>query len=196
MSSSIKALIQQCKKATLLKDLIWPAVAGNVAWTFFSVLLTMLQPKTSNIPVTEEGVPIARLIAIFLLSCYLAVVYLMSCTEPTGNSKQRRDMFDILHSLTIILCAISFQLKFDPIFCNICLSIFWVTAAFGHLFGAWIPDSITEHKCRKQFKMSLVSIGGLILCWAFYFLDNSWNLVISLLMGLIFWGFFRHKCYS
>ena len=188
-SIKIKDLIKNCKKTDLLKELIWPAAAGNVAWTFFSVLLTILQPNT-------EEAPFARLIAILLLACYLGIVYLMPCEEAKDDSKQTRSIFDILHSLTIIFCAISFQLNFDAIFYNICLSIFWGIAALGHLAGAWIPDSIAEPKFRKQILMSLISIIGLGLCWTFSFIQNDWNLVISLFIGLILWVLLRHCIYK
>lgn len=174
-------------KKTLLHDLIWPAVAGNVAWAFFTVLIT-------EVLVTEKDIlPLifGRLTALLLLSVYLVIVYVRS-VAGTGH------IFDILHAISIILCAISFQsIGSDSLMTPFLITLF-IIAALGHWTARWIPDSVTKKKGLKKFKVGLINFSGAALCFILpkgIGDDNNYNLSLSMGVVLALWVIFRNKIY-
>jgi len=79
MNPSQNTLARMTRSAVthLFQDLIWPAAAGNVAWSFFTMAVgeKWLDP----------GVP-ARLLVIFLLAIYLGVDW-MRTTDTVKTLK-------------------------------------------------------------------------------------------------------------
>lgn len=172
----------ECTMTTreLLKTLIWPAVAGNVAWGFFTVLI-------------DDGIrfpdSFGRLSALLLLSVYLIITYMKS-QEGKG------EFIDIIHSVTIILCAIAIQAE-SPLMDG-CLIVLFIVAALGHWTGRWIPESVTT---KRGCRMALVGSIHILGAWVCYllpkFVEDNYhlNLSVSISVVLVLWILFRDWIY-
>lgn len=176
-------------KKDLLHNLIWPAVAGNVAWAFFTVLITEVLVTKENIAPLIFG----RLAALLLLSVYLIIVYIRS-EAGTGHT------FDMLHAVSIILCAISFQ---SPNVSSLLMTTFlialFIIAALGHWTGRWIPNTVKQKIRLKKFKVGLINFIGAVLCGLLTMCfkdEENYNLSISMGVILILWLIFRNKIYK
>lgn len=164
----------------LLKTLIWPAVAGNVAWSFFTVLI-------------QEGIHFpacfGRLSALLLLSIYLIIIFIRS-QEGKG------ELIDILHSVSIILCAISIQANLPAM--DAYLILFFAIAALGHWLGRWIPDQVSSKKNWRKALVGSIHLLGILICLFLpKFINNTHhiNLSASLFVVLVLWLLLRDYIY-
>jgi len=174
-------------KKDLLHNLIWPAVAGNVAWAFFTVLITEVLVAKVHIGPMIFG----RLTALLFLSIYLIIVYIRS-EAGTGH------FFDILHAISIILCAIAFQSIVSAAWMSPFLIALFIIAAIGHWTGRWIPSSVKTKKGLKKILVGLINFSGAVLCFFLpNFIDNSDYFNLSISMGFVFllWLIFRNRIY-
>ena len=83
----------------LFQNLIWPAVAGNIAWAFFSLIIT----KSDTI--TDISV-YTRLIVLFFLAIYLGEDWLTTEKE-SEFLKKNYWIGDAFHVMPISIFAIS-----------------------------------------------------------------------------------------
>lgn len=83
--------------ADLSHGLVWPAAAGNVLWTFLSLLLD---------PATQDDSPRkSQLAALSVLSLYL--LFNWTWRAPQNFPRLRVLAFDLAHVMSICFCAIA-----------------------------------------------------------------------------------------
>lgn len=176
----------------LFQDLIWPAVAGNVAWAFFTVATSEKWCGPGVIP---------RLIALSLMAIYLCYEWLTTDIEK-DNLKETYWVGDILHTTFIILFAIMIQNpenweNLSPFSCtNLILPLFFVVTIGGHLSKVWEPKN-KSNPCYR-WKLAGNSFIGIIVYWSVYIICNKNYLIFlpsSLFTFLLGWRYFKKKFY-
>lgn len=177
----------------LFQNLIWPAVAGNVAWAFFSVIIMENW--------SDKGV-IARLAALLLLAIYLCYDWLRNESE-IDNLKKHYWVGDAFLALTIIIFAITVQSKslWGNAESNLTkwpLPSIFISAALAHLFGAWEAKVVPENKYLKRFGIAATMLSGVLTYFTVQFFWGSNSLLhlpSSLFIVLILWLSLRNKIY-
>lgn len=156
----------------IFQNLLWPAAAGNVAWSFFTLAIDKDW---------SSGDVAARLFALFLLAIYLGVSWTIF------DDKKNHDPFywimDGAHLITVVTFSIATQLGKDWL--SISLLVLFSVTAFGHLCGAW-------HN-KHNLKLSLTSfLGIVVVCGSTYIgIEEPYNLSLSIFLVLIAWGTVR-----
>ena len=164
----------------LLQNLIWPAVAGNVSWSFFTVLVSE--------PIQFPDV-CGRLTALFLLSVYLLITYIKSNKEG-----YEENMFDIFYSIMIVLCAVSINAKSK--YMEIILIALFMVSAIGHWTGRWMPSTVaTTKKGIRKALVGSINLSGAVICLGLRKMDYNLNLSISMATVLVLWLLFRDWIY-
>lgn len=111
----------------LLQNVVWPAVAGNVAWSFFSVLLT---------GAWSSGDFYARLVALLFGAIYLGADWLYF--EWVGNVRSNYAIwFEGASATLITLFAIAIAQEPARSWVDLVLVAIFLTSTVGLLFGAW-----------------------------------------------------------
>ena len=181
----------------LLQCLIWPAVAGNVAWAFISVSLTEL-PSSSTF---------ARLGALFMFAFFQMVdwIHVEKLRQHGKALKSYLWAFDLPLAASVAVFAICTE-KNNPessVKTDICLTIYWIIGILGHLCGAWeeqFPATASKRpRIDWQNRITLASFCGfgILVLWthAFGFLDEKslWNRAVAGFAVLILWVIKRRK---
>lgn len=170
----------------LFQSVIWPAAAGNVAWSFFTVAL--------EDGVTQATIP--KLAVLGLLSIYLGADWLM--TEKLASSRKLRPYFWIADgalAAAIVTFAIATQqmtLPEDHRWLTGSLVFVFAAAAVGHLFGAWEP--VGHRNMRNRWILALANLsGGIVILLRMYVFPGTgtWHLPGAVLMTLICWAIAR-----
>lgn len=171
----------------LFQNLIWPAVAGNVAWSFFTIAIYESW--------TADGV-IPRLLALLLLSVYLCFDW---TTTDVENDKLK-DWYwvgDAFSAVTIAVFAITASKS--ELWDNVTYTswVYWILISvfvviiFWHLMGAWEPDNLAaDKKWGGRLKLAGINLLGIITYMALAELLPSkglWHLPASILIVLAFW---------
>jgi hypothetical protein len=166
-SSGVKATMA----SRSFEQLFWPAVAGNVAWSLCSVVISPGQEHTEILP---------RFSALLLLSWYAWYSWLQFATIPY---RPRSYYFmDALHLITLSAFAIATG-NHHPYMAYFLAAIFLV-AGFGHLFGSF--DRSPDEKCCVRLKRAGANtVGVIVLCFGQYL--GAWDVPLALLLVLIFW---------
>jgi hypothetical protein len=133
----------------LFKNLVWPAVAGNVAWAFFSVLIT--EPWSSGM--------LARLATLMFMARYLFYSWLLPVPPQVGRLYYAMDG---LFAIAVVSFAIATQdrARALSVWVDAVLLAIFAVAACGHWFGVWEPGSSSH---RRQLFGGINAIGILIL---------------------------------
>lgn len=178
----------------LFQNLIWPAVAGNVAWAFFSIAITENW--------TDKGV-LPRLLSLLLLAIYLC--YDWTTTDVEGdNLKKNYWIGDAFHTSAIVIFAIAAQSKnlwisIDDSWVKWALVIVFSTSVIGHLCGSWEPSTVkSENLWSARFKLAGINLLGIIFYIFIPLLIESnslWHLPISIIIVLLFWFHYSNKVY-
>jgi peptidoglycan/LPS O-acetylase OafA/YrhL len=179
----------------LFQNLIWPAVAGNVAWAFFSIAIG---EKWKDIGVAP------RLLSLLLLAIYLC--YDWTTTDVVKDRlKHNYWIGDAFHTVTIVVFAISAQSKdlwdnIDASWTNWTLIIVYLTTAIGHLTGIWEPEDVnSKRKWKARIILAgfcLIGVVVYIFSPLFFDVNTLWHLPISIASILIFWFPLRDRLYS
>lgn len=132
-----------------LKDLAWPAVAGNVVWTIATLLLTK-----------EESFSLCllfRLLSLSALAIYLVKDWHQTATAPSIDTTYV--IFDVVHLLTIVWVALAIQANSSTVIIGLLALFLWLI--FGHGIGAWREGN--------RFLNALPALLGLVvaLVWVF-----------------------------
>lgn len=180
----------------LFQNLIWPAVAGNVTWAFFTVAVSEQWNDTGVIP---------RLLSLILIAVYLCYDWIT--TEEAGEKKKLKENYwvgDIAHAAAIIVFAISAQSEllwsgaaFQWV--NWTLTAVFLAGGLGHLFGAWEPNDIAKNIWPKRLSLMSINFFGIIVYWSlasFIKQESLWQLPASILGVLLLWRPLRGKIYS
>ena len=144
----------------LMLNLLWPAVAGNVVWVFFSGLFE----------ISSKEIDFAKIIALFFLSWYLCLDF-VNTQEKQENLKDEFYKADLPLAFAIIFFAHSIHYK--PNWSLWFLIAIFLIAGIGHWFGAWeekTPPVGVEADDERVEKLII----------------NGGGFIISLLFGVIF----------
>lgn len=160
---------------SLFRDLIWPAVTGNIVWSFFSVAID----ECWTAPVY------ARMLALALLGGYLMTSWVMERDAPQSNSYY---WLDSIFAVSIVSFAISTQAQQTA-------SLSWVTLALGTVFSAafighvwkiWEPD---RPKCERHMLAgaNLVGVAVLLLGYLCYSDTILWHRPLAIFLVVAIW---------
>lgn len=169
--------IKEAFEKELFTELLWPAVAGNVLWSFFSIIVCT----------NWSGYDWARLLMLFFLLIYLILSWYRSKNLEHGCGSR---IFDAIHLVTIIVFAIAIYNERSWIDLSLA-SIFCITM-LGHFFGVW-----KEPKDKPYHRKILASVSllGFLSSICIFFCSpeqtNPWSLVVTLGLVLVIWGVVR-----
>jgi hypothetical protein len=174
----------------LFHGLAWPAVAGNVAWAFFSLVIA----PASDVPTSEWC---ARAAVLLLMAVYVGGDWVRT-RHTRGHPSYWT--FDAFHLILICLFVIGTATTKSQWWLNVWLGALFVVTAFGHYSGAFTPE-----KPDRWWYGSASFLGFIILViWLVVGGDttllidldpqgDAWHLVGSVFAALTFWVFFRVK---
>lgn len=137
----------------LLQGLIWPAVAGNVVWAFFTVAIGKWN-KLANC----DSLVIAQLVALVSLGVYLAADWWYTNDMKEKNEKNKDIMkrccwpFDAFLAIAIAVSAIALSQDVVAIQLAKCtVGLAFITTAIGHCCGAWeVKETIEDENCKHN----------------------------------------------
>lgn len=170
----------------LFQNLIWPAVAGNVAWSFFTVAIN----ESWNTPGVIERISVLLLLAIYLATDYTSIA--------VERLKPFYWIADAFHAISMIVFALATQ--FNESWLNESLIALFIIAACGHLSGLWEPnDCIIKKKWLNRLLLVGMNFIGIILTIVFSIIvfDNTqWNLPIAFFTVIILWFIWGRSIYQ
>lgn len=175
-----RSLQDEAAMKELFQNLLWPAVTGNVAWSFVSLLVTE-DWSLSSVQ--------ARLAALLLLTVYLCADWLR--TKGVSNVNRSYWFANGLHLGAIVVFAIAAQA--DRHWLAIPLAIVLLVTVVGHLTGAWEEKGSTNRPMRRALALCN-ALGLLVLCWVgvpTLGQGLTWTLSLAMLVVLIPWASFR-----
>lgn len=162
----------------VLQQLVWPAVAGNVAWSFFTLMLVGNGPQRFE-----------RLVLLFLLALYLGTEWSHSYNQ-SHELKKASWLGDAVLASAIAMLAIAAQDGSRKGFWF--LLFVFVASAGAHWYGAWTPSNGRRRWTAKHSWFVLnffaVLIAGL---WSSDCNQWGWNLVIAEALVILCWFFAR-----
>lgn len=160
-----------------LKNVAWPAAAGNVAWSFATLAI---DHKNS----TDT---FSRLAVLFILAIYLSAEWYRSLNV---TSTREGLILDLIFVLCVVWFAIATQLNSG--FPGIALLIILFGVGGGHLFGVWPPAGEGKgnllHGC-----VSVLVAAGLTFSWCKLGSWNWWVALAALTIVLIVWACVRRN---
>jgi hypothetical protein len=113
---------------TLFQGLLWPAIAGNVVWSFFTVLFE------KDIAFNSINTW-SRVFSLALIATYLCLEWLHNYEAMPETIPRSFWIFDVIHLLTITLCTFSIAMRVE--FLGFFAASFFLGNAIGHISGAW-----------------------------------------------------------
>jgi len=166
--------------------LIWPAVAGNVAWSFFTVVIS----ESWKCPSVPERITVLLLLAIYLATDYTSI--------ETELLKPMYWIADAFHALSMIVFAIATQ--FNAIWLNESLIAIFIVAAGGHITGLWEPTGCSsKNRWRKRLILVGINLIGIVVTIIFSIIileGTLWNLPLAFFVVLVLWYFRRNEAYK
>lgn len=124
----------------LFQYVIWPAVAGSVAWSFFTVLVMESSHEERFWP---------KLVALFAIGVYLAFDW-VSTESFFGKINPTYWIADAFLAPATAVFAIATEKAIDS-WAKWAIGIAFVGAIIAHLFGAWdLKDEGTPKKTWKD----------------------------------------------
>jgi hypothetical protein len=168
----------------LLQSVIWPAIAGNVAWAFFTIAV---QEYTSR----YSGPFYERLTLLGILAAYL---FLDWTRTQSLKSKLKRFYWvaDVFLASTIAGLAIAAQAKQGqgqwyllPVF---------IVGAIGNLTDAWVEKGMPGKWTKRFSWLGLYGFATLIM----FAIETEtepwgWHLPIAVLLVVIVWALARSR---
>jgi hypothetical protein len=106
-------------------QLVWPAAAGNVAWSVFTIALDAAHRPTDFL---------ARIALLLLLAVYLSVEWVR---QGASGASDQYGWFSALHIVGLIVISIAAAVGLDPKSLGWALAILLAITAAGHAFGVW-----------------------------------------------------------
>lgn len=135
----------------LFLNLIWPAAAGNVAWTFLTVAIDKAAYHQFD--------RAERLCALGLMAGYLTVGWWH------GNGKKGNQFgnwywfWDALHVSSIVVFSLGVQLKRPE--ASSALAAVFVLTAIPHLLCAWQPKS--TRSLETGWRLAAINLVGVLI---------------------------------
>lgn len=183
----------------LFQGVIWPAVAGSVAWSFFTVLVMESSHEERFWP---------KLVALFAIAVYLAADW-VSTESFFGKISPWYWIADTFLAPATAVFAIATEKGIDS-WAKGVIGIAFVVAIIAHLFGAWdLKDEGTPKKTWKdrwkdgwknRIALAVINfIGVVVLLFGNCLLHPIWvtpiamaSVAICYLIYVKFNGFRRH----
>jgi hypothetical protein len=171
----------------LFQNLIWPAVAGNVAWAFFSVAVG--EPMACTVA--------ARLTALFLVAGYLIADWLSMEKYLRDSRDKVNPLFWIADallaaSLATFAVATADKAQSKETWVDGSLLAIFVVAMGGHLFGAWRKEGATPRIRRhKQVALAIVNLLGVVAAGLGIWLWDDpckWHRPVAVAIVVTLWG--------
>ncbi len=169
-------------RKAILQDLVWPAAAGNVAWSFVTIAVT--DWSTSG--------ACARLLVLALFAWYLGFDWSRIPKLIDEEVKSRYFIFDLCVVFAIVVFAIAISQPPDrawpKAWIETSLAMVFLVAIVGHLTGVWETTKRRNRSlsCRLAGANALGVLMLGVSHWAFGRL-YPWNLVAALLSVLVVW---------
>ncbi len=167
----------------------WPAVAGNVVWAFFTVLIDANDARGGDSHW-------AKLVALLVLGFYLCIDWI-DRDELTAHGQLRPTYWlpDLFFAPSIALYAIATQSNSS--WANVGLALLFISALAGHVSGVWKPQDPSEPYHRKSYIAMNVLV--LIVLWVgVRYLSTplvTWapTFALTIATALYVWILFRQK---
>lgn len=170
-----------------LRQLAWPAVAGNVAWSFAT--LTISPNCDARADCSKEDI-LSRLGVLLVLAVYLSAEWYFSKDSKSKDSKNTPAglWLDLLFVVCIVWFAIATQAGHGlP---GVALLVILVVAGVGHICGVWPPaGSDMSHMLH-----GLVSLAAACSLGTVWWANGlwSWNVaLIDIVIVLVHWACVR-----
>lgn len=136
----------------LVHDVIWPAVAGSILWTFLQVAIDPQDSGSLRVP---------RLAALLLVGVYLAIDWVD--THQATDINQNYWIADMPLAASLSTFAVATQ--FETPWAAWPLAVALATAVIGHSVGAWdLERQPTSKKVRGVY--AGVNALGLVILFA------------------------------
>lgn len=157
-----------------LKDVAWPALAGNVAWAFFTLAI--------DPPCRENITP--RLGALLFLALYLTA-------EWYRSSKTDTTLLGLWLDLFLVFCFVWFAIatQANAGSANLALLLILLAVGIGHCCGAWPP--FKKDNANRFFGLTCLSMTALMFVSAVFGFLSPWIAFIVIIIVLITWKYFR-----
>jgi hypothetical protein len=172
------------------KDLVWPAAAGNVAWSFVTLALSGPWVVRSSPWSSSEWELAARLATLSLLAWYLGSEWLhLVHAVPSGRPPEGFVYWLGDGLLVFFIVVLANALVMRDAWTELLyalLSFAFVVAALWHLYNGW-PESEFS-KWGLKFALNLIGFGLLWLGYAYVPASNQWPMVAALFVVLAAWS--------
>jgi hypothetical protein len=165
----------------LFESVFWPAAAGNVFWSFASLLI---EQKVQLSHPSSWGAGLLLL----LLSLYLSVEWLRNYTRIPADVALSFWFFDWIHICAVVAVALSASLK--PTWLPVASAAFFFVTAVGHFFGVWKTSDSTE--CG-HVTSAVINVIGAPIAFAgiLYAPMHAWLPTIAFVVVLALWSAHR-----
>ncbi|MGO4135026.1 hypothetical protein ACEQ6A_10745 [Rhizobium brockwellii] len=157
----------------LFESVFLPAVAGNILWTLFTMMLDCI---------TVAELP--RLAMLLILAYYVVVDWLLYKLIDASQTSFRYWLFESFYLLAVTVTALSAQLA--PIYLRWFLTGYFVIVILGHVCNAWEAG---ESSGMKRGRLITANIVGVAVLWIgqFYFTWPDWSIPLSFAFALVLW---------
>jgi len=151
----------------LVHNVIWPAVAGSILWTFLQVAV---DPN-----ITSPRAP--RLAALLAIGVYLAIDWMdVHAVEETINEKYWR--YDV--PLAAFLATFAVATQFNAWWAAWPLAAAFAVAIVGHICGAWdLSSEASSPKKKKRWALAGCNALGIALLCIGMFLEEPYALWLT-----------------
>lgn len=173
----------KAKLKSLFDSVFWPAAAGNVFWSLFTLLL-----EAVGKPLDYEA--IGRMAVLVLLTLYLSIEWVRNLAHGPSNPDFSFSLFDALHIWAVVLVALSAQLR--PDLTSVALYAYFIINTVGHVAGVWKFHGDSTTSSRKMACINFVGIVALLVGGKLELADSA-RLPGSLLIMLMLWAFLGRR---
>lgn len=181
----------------LFVNVFWPAAAGNVFWSFCTLIIDTLPDDFDWKQFAwllafdfdiDWGI-IARLAVLICIAAYLAVNWIR-VKIARDNIELKYWVFDFVHLWTVIFAALTAYLNAN--FLEVFLAALFLWAVIGHLTGIFALGALNDEEKIKELRNSKSlaganALGLAVLLFHFFAYENLLSAPLSILLVLVFW---------
>lgn len=156
---------------SLYDSVIWPAVAGNILWSFLTVMIT-------EAPSHEMG---WRAASLFLAGVYLMIAWARGRSRNRKNPNFGYYLADTAYAVLLAGFAIASSASASryPDLGVTLLGVMFVVAALGHFFKTWNPN-------RKAWQRNTIGVADVAAAGAvFLFRQDPVPAIAILVVALL-----------
>ncbi|MGQ7814285.1 hypothetical protein [Metapseudomonas furukawaii] len=167
---------------SLFEAVFWPAAAGNVFWSFCTLIL-----DSNAAPLFPDV--ISRLLVLALLACYMSIEWVRNYQEFPPVVPWTFWLFDWLHVLTVVFVALAASIRPELLFPT--AFFYFAITALGHITDAW--EAAETRRCDRIVLCCINLIGLVVLIVGISQDAEHWHLPLSFMATFGLWLCFRHK---